>query len=128
MDNAISLIEKNATSVECFNVVIGALLYGYTDTSDFSTVEYGQTKHGELQDGENVIVILDFDLLIDSIDLAELIGALTVAKILYEEFRDEFKSVLLQVHQIKKLLYAKSNVLRSFLLEWVFAFKIRVSS
>jgi hypothetical protein len=129
LQDLVRTVERLSTRVRIFNIVFHALNLGWLNT-DFFIVETDQVKYGvapdksvEIPEDDLEKVTLCFDQLVDSIVLADAIEAERIVEILYQEFKEEYSTVLLTIAQFRKLFFSGNERLRQFLLLWTFGFQ-----
>ena len=124
LDDVDGWVEGKATSVEALDVVFGCLIYGFVDVTAVKRVRKGLQKYHDVgRDGADADDFADIDLdhIIDSIILADAVGAAQVAGLLVQILREEFACTNPSLKQIERLL-SVPWAMNTFLYFWMFGF------
>ena len=137
LEDAIHHAEAESTSLEALEAVLHVLFHGTSSKhilyepseqiknfrptkENFQAVYYGELATSN--------ALLDFDAMVDAIEYATSIEALSTAELLYSDFTDKFQYVLLKLKQIKRLFESNNSLLLGFLVGWIFGFPSTVVS
>lgn len=124
VDDVAKAVEEIAVSKEAFDVVFGCLLYGFIDVINVKCLETGglQLYMDVDRDGADdgyLTAPLDLNHVVDSIILADAIGAPTVVSLLVRELKAEFDATIPTIDHIRKMMTVPWAT-GTFLAYWIF--------
>ena len=121
-------VETHATTPYVFNAVFYTILSGSSSNhllaqaSDQLKYKHSVQGDAAADDATVGVVNLDFNSMVECIEMAESIQANAIVEVFYADLTHEFCSVVLTLPQIQKLFRSGHKLLHRFLLWWLFGF------